>query len=335
MVGLAKIGPMMRLPKRFLAGAVACLAIGPLKAELLYATAFEAFTPGADNWVGTEGWLGNSTGWDTHGIHFRKFPDLDNTAYLGGKQPDALLVSVYKHFDHDPATEQSARIWVDTVIGIHDSENGNRDSFFVSIYNIDGYFLAAIRFANENDSFGIWRLDSPTGQHDTGAKFIRDDLFPLFIDIDFKHNRWSADLYGFEVFTNQPFTTTGLDHDFGALAYEWQLAEEGPPENLTGLYGDNWMPVVDCIVWAVPSGEQPFVVDTIGENPSGQTVLTWTGEPGWIYQVEYSDDLDTWRGDLPGSLFDDITVPSQLDFTDPTTPRPIGRYYRIARSVKP
>ena len=70
MVGMVHHSSTLQRALLCIGGIVACLAAMPLPAELLYSTDFEAFTPGADNWVGTEGWLGNSTGVGAHGIDF-------------------------------------------------------------------------------------------------------------------------------------------------------------------------------------------------------------------------------------------------------------------------
>lgn len=342
MLGLAQLGSGPRLRPRCLAAAVAILSTAPLGAELLYSTDFDPpsnFTPGPDNWVGTEGWLGNSTGVGAHGIDDDQVVELGKTAYIGHYQPTSTLVSVYKHLDHDPVVEGTDRIRLTALLGIEDSTNGEYDSFFISFYNISGAFLGAVRFANEVASFGVWRLKGVAGgveQFDTKVEFIHGELHLLFVEIDFQNNRWQADLDGIELFRGATFTGAGKDRDLGAIAVEWQLAKVGvPPEDPTAYFGDNWMLFADCSVWAVPPGEYPFVVDTIGKNPSGQTILTWTGEPGWTYQVEYSADLDSWHSDLPGSFFDDITVPTQLSFTDPTNPQAIGRFYRVARNVMP
>ena len=214
MVGMAQHGSLPRRAPPWLAVMLAGLAATPSPAELLYSTDFEAFTIGPDHWVGTEGWLGNSTGVGAHGIDHDQVVALGKTAYLGFNQPTDTLVSVYKRLDHDPVARQTARIQIDTLLGIEDSTNGHRDSFFISIYNIDGWFLGAVRFANEIPSFGVWRLDGPN-QYDTGVEFIHGELHLLFIEIDLQNNLWRADLDGIPLFAGRQFTATGQARNLG------------------------------------------------------------------------------------------------------------------------
>jgi len=81
--------------------------------------------------------------------------------------PTSLRASLHynpekQYRNHDPATEGSATIEIDTLIGIQDSTNGHSDSFFVSLYNQQGQFLPAIQLTNENQLYQIWRDDGIT-----------------------------------------------------------------------------------------------------------------------------------------------------------------------------
>ena len=85
---------------------------------------------------------------------------------------------------------------------------------------------------------------------------------------------------------------------------------------------------------AVPPGEAVFLIDHICFDSGGQPQIEFTGEPGWTYQVEYTDDLQSWHTDLPNSTFPGITSEGILSFTDVAT-SPIKRFYKIGRSPTP
>lgn len=308
---------------------LALLVILPARAEFLYTTNFETFTPGPDQWVGTDGWIGNSTGVAAHGIDVDFLPALGKTAFLGANQPSTTFVTVAQPFDHDPLAQGSVGIQIESLLGIEDSTNNRRDNFYLSFYNTGGTFLAALLFSNQVDTYGIWRLDG-TNQVDTTIDFISGELHLVTIHINHALNRWSADLDGIPLFANAPFTATRQPRTLGPIAYEWLLSGSSPAE-----FGDNWMLVADLSVLAIPPGESPFVIDATGLDPSGQASLTFTGEPGWDYHVEYSDTGTTWIGSLPGAIIRGIESPTQVQFIDPSIAPPAGRYYRIRRTVTP
>jgi len=314
------------------------LAIGGVSAEtgLLYFTDFENFTPGAGNWVGTDGWQGFGAGPSgpeelaPQGIDEKIVSVVGQTAYLGFEPPIGTFVSVFRNMHHDPVASGTDRIQFEALVGIEDSTNGKRDSFFCSFYNMGGDFLAGIRFSNELATFGIWRMNG-VSDIDTTLTFIPGETHLLFADIDLQDNRWSAELDGIPLFRDVVFNATSKVRTLGPVAAEWQLASADPAN-----YGDNWMLVADWSVWAIPFGEAEFEVDTLGLSEHGQPMLTFTGEVGWDYQVEYSDDMASWLDDLPGSFFTGLKEPAQLSFTDTTTGRSLeGRYYRVVRRVTP
>lgn len=316
----------------------AVVAVGGMTSEggLLYFTDFEGFTPGAGNWVGTDGWQGAGAGPTgpgepaPQGIDDKIVPLVGQTAYLGAEPPTGTFVSVFRNMNHDPVASGTDRIHFEALVGIEDSTNGKRDSFFCAFYNTSGEFLAGIRFSNELATFGIWRLNG-LSDIDTTLAFIPGELHVLFADIDLQSNRWSADLDAIPLFRNVVFNATGKQRSLGPVAAEWQLAAADPAD-----YGNNWMLVADWSLWAIPFGATEFQVDTLGWSASGEPMLTFAGEVGWDYQVEYSDDMTHWLDDLPGSFFTGLDAPEQLSFKDPTTGRLlVGRYYRVVRRVTP
>jgi len=315
-----------------------CLAAGillslslPGNGGLLYSTDFESFTTGTDNWVGTDGWIGNNTGLGVHGINQDIIPGggLGKTAFIGYNQPNSTFVFVAKPINYTPASGGFPFIEVETLIGIQESSdiNPNHDSFLVSIWNAAGNYLAGVRFVSHPGGFDLWRLDGTTTEHDTGLSFPGNDLHLLFLRIDLENNLWSAELGGVPLFENATFTASANTVDFGILAYEWQISAPVP----TG-HGDNWMLVADTMVRSAPRDTEPFRISSV-THTAGGTTLTWQGQNGFDYQVEYSDDQTNWLPDLPGSSFPDITADQVLSFTDPAaTP---SRFYRVVRTESP
>lgn len=318
--------------RRVLPDIVTCVALAVLPAGggVLYSTEFENFISGDDKWVDTEGWIGNSKDYGVHGIDQDVIAGggLGKTAFLGFNQPSATLVVVAKPINYSPQVGDLPLVRVETLVGIQDSVTTSaRDSFFVSVYNSSGGYLAGIRFDNRLDTYGIWRGDGKS-DYDTGEGFARGDLHLLGFVINLPTNRWSADLDGIPLFANAPFTATTNTINFGLLAYEWQLDSTAPSG-----HGDNWMLIADVVVRSAPLGAEPFQLSSLTHTTASAT-LTWPGQKGFDYQIEYSDNLVTWRRDLPSASFPTILVDQPLTFQDATSGLP-RRFYRVLRTETP
>ncbi|NNC88033.1 MAG: hypothetical protein HKN82_06175 [Akkermansiaceae bacterium] len=326
---------------------IACTGLPPAAGGELFDTNFDEFPVGADQWAGVPAtlppcnapfcgpdpwnWCANNAGRMVHGIDPDQLNGLGQTAYLGPDTPCTTDVLVYRRFDHDPFTEGTARIQVDTQIAIAPSRNGYDDSFFISFFNIANEYLGGLRFVNEpGPYYGIWRLDG-VNEFQTVSQHVPGSPGVIFIDIDMENNRWSAFYLGTTIFANRTFTSTGYDLDLGSVAFEWQIHDP-----MAANHGDNWMQIADFCVFAVPVGEPTPTVESVTLDPNGYPVLTFTGEPGWDYQIQYSNSLvGIWRTDLPGSFFTGIDPKQTLTYTDTTTRQPAGRYYRIERTATP
>jgi hypothetical protein len=316
---------VMLCARRFLAAAVLLALPARAPAVTLYATEFEEFAVGADRWVGTNGWQGTSAGVGIHGIDQDQIPGLGKTAFLGFKRPKSTFVTVFRAALYNPATNQCPNLQFESLLGIEDSTNGRRDSFFISFYNIAGYLLASIRFDNVDASYGIWRLDA-SQQVDTGMDFIRSELHLLNTDIDLFNNVWSADLDGIPLFTGATFNATGVDRDLGFVAAEWQLSSSS-----TNQYGDNWMLVADWAVRAIPSS-LPFQIDFAGIS-NGAVSLGWTGTYGFSYAVENADSSFSWQAVTNGGVFTNITTSVPLAYT--SAAESSNRQFRVRRYLSP
>ena len=308
------------------------LASMPLaEGELLYCTDFENFTSGDDKWAGTDGWIGNNIGRAVHGIDQDVIAGggLGKTAFIGFSLPSSTLVFVAKPINYTPLSGDLPLVRVETLVGIQDSvAKTTRDSFFVSIYNSSGGYLAGIRFDNRPATYGIWRADGINADQDTGVIFYRGEVHLLSFTVNLPTNRWSAELDGIPLFEDAPFTATTRTVGFGYLAYEWQLGAA----TATG-YGDNWMLVADTVVRSAPLGIEPFKLSSFVHTATA-TTLTWPGQKGFDYQIEYSDNLSVWRRDLPSMAVPAILVDQPFTFQDATSGVP-RRFYRILRTETP
>ena len=301
------------------------------KTGLLYSTAFENFNVGPDLWNGQDGWFSNSyaqTG-GIQGIDNEIMEGLGKSSFLGFHQPTVGWNYLTQQINHDPVGEGTATIEIDTLIGLEDSTNQKYDSFFVTLYNTQGDFLAAIQFSNERESFGIFYDDGVTVR-DTTVQFLHGELSLLAISIDFQNNLWSADFDGIPLFESIQFTASGSARDLGTFAYEWIVTDPDP-----AMAGNNWLLVADCSIWAIPFGAPTVGTSIPSFNGEGFPTLQFSGEIGWTYQIEYTNSLGQWLSDLPNSTFV-ATQPGQLiNFTDEDPHRPKMRYYRVRRLVTP
>ena len=301
------------------------------KTGLLYFTEFDEFNAGPNLWAGQHDWFSNpaAESGDIQGIDDEFIPGLGKSGFLGFATPSVGWNFIAQPINHNPATEGTARIEIDTLIGLEDSTNDKYDSFFVGFYNIEGDFLAAIQFSNERESFGIY-YDDGASVRDTTVDFIHGEISLLAVDIDFQNNRWSAEFDGIPLFTKVPFTASGNPRTLGSLAYEWIVTDDNP-----AMAGNNWLLVADLSVWAIPPSTPTIETSVPSFTTEGQPIFQITGEVGWTYQVEYTNSLGEWLDDLPNSSFV-ITQPGQIvNFTDEDILPPDDRFYRVRRSVTP
>jgi hypothetical protein len=304
------------------------LAVLSANGELLYRTDFENFVSGDDKWAGTDGWIGNNIGRAVHGIDqdIIEGGGLGKTAFIGFRQPSTLPVFVAKVIKYAPKAGDLPLVRVETIVGIQDSVYKTaRDSFFVSIYNSSGSYLAGIRFDNRLATYGIWRGDGANPDHDTGVIFYRGELHVLSFVVNVPANQWSAELDGIPLFEDAPLTATVQAVDFGYLAYEWELGSE-----LATGYGDNWMMIADTVVRTAPLGIEPFQISSL-DHSSASTALAWPGQKGFDYQIEYSQDLKVWHRDLPNMAFPGILSDQTLTFQDAVSGLNC-RFYRVLRT---
>jgi hypothetical protein len=328
-----------------------------LRAEELYFTDFENFTPGFDTIAGTGGWTGSSShaglklsGVDseaTHGV-----AGIGNAAFIGGNtailEPGvSKTVNVRQAIMIDPVTAGKEVVLLRVNMGIKDSTDAEvvrRDDFEFAFYNQSGQLLAFLQFDNsttdpdtELPEQSIWRSSyngSGLTSVYTGGVFYYDLLMKLVIRINFRTNRWSAALDDVELFKDEVFYSGQLTRNPGWVAAQMQIAATAtnPVTQKSGpAPGDNYMLFDDMGVHADPPVE-PFIVDFSRHSLTGNTQLTWFAEALYQYQVEYQDDLNLpWKSDLAGSLTTALGTGISPVFTDVLAEGKARRFYRVKR----
>lgn len=314
-------------------GLCTCLsAIGAIAAEReIYFTDFEDAPVGDGELIGYDNWVGSSVSGGWHGIDEEAVQGLGQSAFVGFNPPGGFgTSSVFagRLISHDPVTTGERYLRLTAVIGISDTSGGAaRNLFYIDFANSSLERLASLNYNNTETAFGLWR-DDGVDIFDTGEEFIRDELQLLFIDIDLVGNTWSVELGGFPVFRDQPFTAKPAARDLGAVFFTWQRGGIFP-------WGNNWMFIddfsvtVDSVATVIP--EEPFKLISVGRDGSNDVVLTWRAQPGFDYQVEYSDDMATWRTDLPDSLKSE-PVEVETSYTDLSASSAPNRIYRVVRT---
>ncbi len=316
-------------PCRIAGIALVIAALIPARAQqgaTVYATDFNSFPLGDDTVVGTDGWNGNNTGLGVHGTD-AFITGLGRSVFLGGVRPATTFTTLFRTVNFDAVEDGTPVVVIDAAIGIQDSTNGRRDSFFLSVYNISGQFLGALEFDNTPLGFGLWRSDG-VSSFDTGEAFVRNELMLVTARIDLAANTWSVFIDDNPpIFEDAPFNASGQALDLGSVAFEWKLAAALP-----GGFGDNFMLFDDLGIRAFPAEDpRAFTITSITRaSPSTGATITWLAEPGFSYQVEYSSDLSSWLTDLPDSSHQAPASTTSYTFTDPAPAN--ARFYRVVRT---
>jgi hypothetical protein len=315
----------------------------PLSGGEAYFTGFENFAVGEDTIIGTDSWLGSYAGTKLHGVMNEAqhgVLGIGNAAFIGGfattiaKTASANAVFLRRPVNLDPVALNQEVATFSVVFGIKDSTTNRRDDFEFLIYNQAGALLAGLQFDNTTlDSLTgkprrlIYRLSwNGTGFQYvlTSYNFLPETLETLRIRINYRTNRWTASLSDVPVFQDLPFHTGSATRNLGYVIAKMAVRSV---TTTTILPGDNYMLFDDYTVRTDALG----MALVVSRTATGGAMLTWNEEAGYTYQVEYSNDCQTWKSDLAGSSHT-AALTQSATFTDPTTPVPPIRFYRIKRT---
>lgn len=130
--------------------AAAALTVPRSQAADIYFTDFEEFNVGPDEWAGTNGWSGNSTGVGVHGIDLDMVPALDKTAFPGGSRLAGI------RFSNEPLT---FGIWREQNAGHNNRRCHMKGITLVTAAMLAGLFMVGQAEAGDR-SFGDGVLPS-------------------------------------------------------------------------------------------------------------------------------------------------------------------------------
>jgi hypothetical protein len=337
--------PMHRFSMRDLLLTLAFALAGhlPLSGGEVYFTGFENFAVGDDTIIGTDSWSGSYAGAKLHGVMNEAqhgVLGIGNAAFIGGfattaaKTANGNSVFVRRPVNLDPVALNQEVVTFSVVFGIKDSTTNRRDDFEFRIYNQAGALLAGLQFDNTTLDLItlkprrlIYRLSWNGSAYQyvlTSYNFLPETLETLRFRVNFRTNRWTASLSDVPVFQDLPFYTGNATRNLG---YVIAMMAVKNVTTTTILPGDNYML---CDDYSVRTDALAMAVQ-VAKEATGAATLTWNEEAGYAYRVEYSSDCKVWNSDLAGSSHT-AALTQSATFTDPTTPVPANRFYRIKRT---
>lgn len=136
---------------------------------------------------------------------------------------------------------------------------------------------------------------------------------------------WDAEL-------SYSLTTNPDDVDGDGLPRSWEDANGLDDDNATDAFldadGDGRNNTAEFMAGTDPQDPSSFLrVTTVEHSPGGPATLHWDAVPGKTYRVTYSPDLLQWFGF--GAAGDLTATGPELLFSDPSSPPPTVRWYRI------
>ena len=308
-----------------------------------YYTGFETFSVGNNTITGTDGWVGSYTTSQLHGVMSEAqhgVVGLGNAAFIGGfagsftKSTAGSSVYVRRPVNLDPVALNQEIATFRLSIGIKDSSTTKRDNFEVLVYNQANILLGGLQFDNTTlDTSGnprrlIYRLyyDTSTSSFRyalTSLTFLPETMERLEYRINFRTNRWSAYLSDLPIFEDLTFYSGGSTRNFGSVMLKMAVTSS---TSTTILPGDNYVLFDD---YSVRTDAIDPVTAEISTS-SGSPAITWNEEAGYSYQLQVSENLSNWTNspDIPWTA----TAGGTRSYTDPTTPLPERRFYRIQRT---
>ena len=284
----ATVGTTYQIAVDGFAGAAGDLVLtGTLAANVLYATDFETFPPGAGTLVGYDDWLGLN---DDGGVSGIVTAYGGRAGYLGYNPPagGATVVLVYRPVNFVPVAQGRPVVNFSVDLEVIDSTTGRYDKFAVDVYNRTGDFLAAVVLDNAN--LRILRDDGGGGALvNTGIRFANSRKSALAFSINFAANTWSAALDDTALFSNAPFTASANALDLGEVVPAWRIANSAAP-------GDNYLIFDNYILSAIPTASAPTITKdplpltvTIGGLAVFEAEATGTGPLRFQWRFKGSD----------------------------------------------
>ena len=296
-----------------------------LQSQTIYATEFEEFNVGNEMLKGEDFWqIGTSSGTGSYGIDSNLVSGLGKSAFLGYNQPATPLVTVAVAHFFDPIASKQPLIEFESILGVEDSTNGNRDTFSVIFLSANGGLLASIELRNSNTTFGLWYSDG-VKIRDSNIDFLRGELHLLTAQINFERNTWSAQLDGVDLFDNITFHSGSETLNLGFTGAQWHLTSP-----LLSGFGNNFLLIADWYLYSIPTDD--FQISSVSRI-DGQDILRFPTKPGFVYTLESSSDLVNWNSEAASSHVLQPAPPGEQAFTveNPSA----KKFYRVLRDFSP
>jgi alpha-tubulin suppressor-like RCC1 family protein len=271
----------------------------------LYFADFESWGSGTNFLAGHEGWLTTSATIGTSGVMANATTNA-HTAWLGYGATQESSVSVWRPIGYDPLAGNTSVVNFSVDLTLFDSTNGQRDSFWFTLYNLQGQPLGSIVF--DNASGCIFRYNEQS-YYNVGT-FTRGAAYTLAVTMDFFNNVWSASLSGGYLFSGETINFLGRARSLGDLAISWVITTPGSPGNNYLLF-DNYRVSVPSLPVAPNITTQPMDQTVIiGEMAIFTVTAAGAPEPQYRWWAS-SDGGATWNvvaNALPYSYPADATL---------------------------
>lgn len=302
---------------------------GPARSTL-FATGFDNYTTGADALAGHDGWVGTSRGQGLHGVDPAGSGGVGKSGYIGRNvpPPGVTFVSVRRPVNYFPLASEEVRGAVAefyAIVGIADSTNGNRDNFYITLYDENNRALGAVNFDNTPDRFGIYRYDG-LNYHRSPVRFVRGRVHQLYLRINFATGYWSAELDNLPVFQDAAIDFKDRTRTLGAVAAEWEIATSGKA-------GNNWMLFDE---WTAGTAVEAALTEPAvrtGEAGLPEEV-SWIAEAGYAYQLYQSPDLVIWSP-VSGGGVSPVARGEVKVAVPPSSSPPAALFWRLERKRPP
>jgi hypothetical protein len=286
----------------------------------LYSTQYEAVEGYNRNLtlLGQNGWTGSGSG--GNGLVTNYFPGVGGVqqAYIGFSPPlpNEVFLSAWRPINFAPVPTNTPIVKFSVLMGIWDSDNGQWDDFYWSVYNSHGDRLFTLDFDNYNLNI-YYALDGTNDFVVTGRTFTNDIPYTLLITLNFAQNQWSATLGGVGLVTNKPITTVGAPLNLGDIDAVWSVFTTNAP-------GNNYMVFDNYQVTAESVSIPPAKLMILGRTVDNQLLLRLNGPSGYRYAIEAATNLVNWA-----ALKTNVVSDGSFDFADTTAGNfPRSRYYR-------